>query len=101
MDLSKTLISANADYSSSIEQVIVSQNQIDSSSASLIDVQISKEKLLNPSQEDIDRLSKLETQAKENLDRRLLSLEDIKSGTDPDEITLAEQNLNKTFKDTI
>ena len=45
MDLSKTLISANADYSSSIEQVIVSQNQIDSSSASLIDVQISKEKV--------------------------------------------------------
>lgn len=96
MDLSKTLISANADYSSSIEQVIVSQNQIDSSSASLIDVQITKEKLLNPSQEDIDRLSKLETQAKENLDRRLLSLEDIKSGTDPDEITLAEENLKKT-----
>ena len=96
MDLSKTLISANADYSSSIEQVIVSQNQIDSSSASLIDVQIIKEKLLNPSQEDIDRLSKLETQAKENLDRRLLSLEDIKSGTDPDEITLAEENLKKT-----
>lgn len=96
MDLSKTLISANADYSSSIEQVIVSQNQIDSSSASLIDVQIIKEKLLNPSQEDIDRLSKLETQTKENLDRRLLSLEDIKSGTDPDEITLAEENLKKT-----
>ena len=96
MDLSKTLISANADYSSSIEQVIVSQNQIDSSSASLIDVQIIKENLLNPSQDDIDRLSKLETQAKENLDRRLLSLEDIKSGTDPDEISLAEENLAKT-----
>ena len=29
MELSKTLISANADYSSSIDQVIVSQNQID------------------------------------------------------------------------
>ena len=96
MELSKTLISANADYSSSIEQVIVSQNQIDSSSASLIDVQIIKENLLNPSQDDIDRLSKLETQAKENLDRRLLSLEDIKSGTDPDEISLAEENLAKT-----
>jgi len=96
MDLSKTLISANTDYSSSIEQIIVSQNQIDSSSASLIDVQITKEKLLNPSQADIDRLSKLETQAKENLDRRLLSLEDIKSGTDPDEIALAEENLKKT-----
>ena len=79
MELSKTLISANADYSSSIDQVIVSQNQIDSTSASLIDVQITKENLLDPSQEDIDRLSKLETQAKENLDRRLLSLEDIKS----------------------
>ena len=96
MELSKTLISANADYSSSIEQVIVSQNQIDSSSASLIDVQIIKENLLNPSQDDIDRLSKLETQAKENLDRRLLSLEDIKSGTDPDEISLAEENLMKS-----
>ena len=96
MELSKTLISANADYSSSIEQVIVSQNQIDSSSASLIDVQITKENLLDPSQEDIDRLSKLETQAKENLDRRLLSLEDIKSGTDPDEISLAEENLMKS-----
>ena len=96
MELSKTLISANADYSSSIDQVIVSQNQIDSTSASLIDVQITKENLLDPSQEDIDRLSKLETQAKENLDRRLLSLEDIKSGTDPDEISLAEENLAKT-----
>ena len=96
MELSKTLISANADYSSSIDQVIVSQNQIDSTSASLIDVQIIKENLLNPSQDDIDRLSKLETQAKENLDRRLLSLEDIKSGTDPDEISLAEENLAKT-----
>ena len=81
---------------SSIEQVIVSQNQIDSSSASVIDVQIIKEKLLNPSQEDIDRLSKLDTHAKENLDRRLLSLEDIKSGTDPDEISLAEENLMKS-----
>ena len=96
MELSKTLISANADYSSSIDQVIVSQNQIDSTSASLIDVQITKENLLDPSQEDINRLSKLETQAKENLDRRLLSLEDIKSGTDPDEISLAEENLAKT-----
>ena len=96
MELSKTLISANADYSSSIDQVIVSENQIDSTSASLIDVQITKENLLDPSQEDIDRLSKLETQAKENLDRRLLSLEDIKSGTDPDEISLAEENLAKT-----
>lgn len=96
MELSKTLISANADYSSSIDQVIVSQNQIDSTSASLIDVQITKENLLDPSQEDIDRLSKLETQAKENLDRRLLSLEDIKSGTDPNEISLAEENLAKT-----
>ena len=95
MDLSKTLINANSNYSSSIEQVTVTQDQIDSSSASLIDIQITKENLSNPSQEDVDRLAKLETQAKESLERRLLSLEDIKSGTDPDEIALAEENLKK------
>ncbi len=96
MNLSKALINSNSNYSSSIEQVDVYLKQVESSEANLKDANNNLENLRNPSSNDIERLKKLEEQAEKNLQKRLLSLQEMKKGSDIEEIKLAEENLEKS-----
>ena len=96
MNLSKALISSNSNYTNSIEQVNVYTKQVESSEASLKDANNTLHNLKNPTQNDIDRLTKLEEQAEKNLQKRILALEEMKSGSDPEDIKLAEENLEKS-----
>ena len=96
MNLSKALINSNSNYTNSIEQVNVYTKQVESSEASLKDANNTLHNLKNPTQNDIDRLTKLEEQAEKNLQKRILALEEMKSGSDPEDIKLAEENLEKS-----
>ena len=96
MNLSKALINSNSNYTNSIEQVNVYTKQLESSEASLKDVNNTLHNLKNPTQNDIDRLTKLEEQAEKNLQKRILALEEMKSGSDPEDIKLAKENLEKS-----
>ena len=71
MNLSKSLINANANYKSSIDQIEVYKLQLESSNASLKDAQNTLENLRNPTQNDIDRFAHLEDQAELNLQKSL------------------------------
>ena len=97
MNLSKALINSNSNYTNSIEQVNVYTKQVESSEASLKDANNTLHNLKNPTQNDIDRLTKLEEQAEKNLQKRILALEEMKSGSDPEDIKLAEENLEKSI----
>ena len=72
MNLSKALINSNSNYTNSIEQVNVYTKQLESSEASLKDVNNTLHNLKNPTQNDIDRLTKLEEQAEKNLQKEYL-----------------------------
>ena len=96
MNLSKALINSNSNYTSTIEQVNVYLKQVESSEANLKDANNTFNNLRNPSNNDIERLTKLEEQAEKNLQKRLLALVDMQNGTDPEEIKLAEENLDKS-----
>tara|TARA_B100000214_G_scaffold7882_1_gene5729 strand:- start:275 stop:2314 length:2040 start_codon:yes stop_codon:yes gene_type:complete len=95
MNLSKVLINSNSNYSNSIEQVDVNNKLVESSEASLKDANNTLHNLKNPTLNDIQRLTKLEEQAEKNLQKRLLALEEMKSGSDPLDIKLAQENLEK------
>jgi len=96
MNLSKALINLNSNYINSIEQVNVYTKQLESSEASLKDANNTMHNLKNPTQNDIDRMIKLEEQAEKNLQKRILALEEMKLGTDPEDLKLAEENLEKS-----
>ena len=96
MNLSKALINSNSHYTSTIEQVNVYLKQVASSEANLKDANNTFNNLRNPSNNDIDRLTKLEEQAEKNLQKRLLALAEMQNGTDPEEIKLAKENLDKS-----
>ncbi|MQF93847.1 MAG: biotin/lipoyl-binding protein [SAR202 cluster bacterium] len=96
MNLSKALINSNSNYTNSIEQVNVYTKQVESSEASLKDANNTLHNLKNPTQNDIDRLTKLEEQAEKNLQKRIFALEEMKSGSDPEDIKLAQENLEKS-----
>ena len=95
MNLSKALINSNSNYQSSIEQVDVYLDQVESSTASLKDANNTLNNLRNPSTNDIERLTKLEDQAEKNLQKRLFALSDMQKGADSEDIKLAEENLAK------
>jgi len=96
MNLSKALINSNSNYTSSIEQVNVYLDQLESSNANLKDANNNLNTLRNPSSNDIEKFTKLEEQAEKNLQKRLLSLAEMQKGADPEEIKLAEENLAKS-----
>ena len=95
MNLSKSFINANSSYISSLEQINVYKDQLQSANASLKDAQNTYDDLLNPTQNDKERLTFLENQAETNLQKRLISLEDIKLGSKEKDINLAKENLEK------
>ena len=96
MNLSKALINSNSNYQSSIEQVNVYLDQLESSTATLKDASNTLHNLKNPSTNDIQKLTKLEEQAEKNLQKRILALSDMQKGADSDEISLAQENLAKS-----
>ena len=103
MNLSKSFINLNSSHISSIEQINVHKDQLQSykdqlqsANASLKDAQNTYDDLLNPTQNDIERLTFLEKQAEINLQKRLLSLNEIKLGSNINDINLAKENLEKT-----
>ena len=95
MNLSKSFINANSSYISSLEQINVYKDQLQSANASLKDAQNTYDNLLNPTQNDKERLTFLENQAETNLQKRLISLQEIKLGSKEKDINLAKENLEK------
>ena len=74
MNLSKSLINANANYRSSLDQIEVYKLQLESANASLKDAQNTLESLRNPTQNDIDKFTHLEDQAETTLQKSLNAL---------------------------
>ena len=102
MNLSKSFINSNSSHISSIEQINVHKDQLQShkdqlqsANASLKDAQNAYDDLLNPTQNDKERLTFLENQAEINLQKRLLSLNEIKLGSKINDINLAKENIEK------
>ena len=95
MNLSKSFINANSNYISSLGQINVYKVQLKSANASLKDAQNTYDNLLTPTKNDKERLAFLEDQAEINLQKRLLSLEEIKLGSKVKDINLAKENLEK------
>ena len=95
MNLSKSFINANSNYISSIEQINVYKDQLQSANSTLKEAQNTYDDLSNPTQNDIERLAFLENQAEINLQKRLLSLQEIKLGSKEKDINLAKENIEK------